>query len=616
MLKNAVLLFAVALIACSGPQQEKNASPEMKYAKDHHSFAEPNQARVSHLNFTIDVDFDKKQINGTAEYDMVLSEDASRIIFDTRNLVIESAQVDGQSVDFEMGTSDPVLGQSLTIPVSPNAQKVQITYHTTEGADALQWLVPEQTAGKEHPFLFTQSQAILARTWLPCQDSPGIRFTYSANVKVPNTLMAVMSASNPQEKNATGEYSFQMNQAIPSYLMALSVGDLVFGEIGPRTGVYAEPSVLDKGVYEFAQMEDMLVAAEKLYGKYAWDRYDVIVLPPSFPFGGMENPRLTFATPTILAGDRSLTALIAHEMAHSWSGNLVTNINWDDFWLNEGFTVYFEQRIMEEVFGREYSEMLALLSRQGLSEEVEEMTKENPEDTHLKLKLSGRDPDEGMTAIAYDKGYFFLRLVEESMGREKFDQFLKGYFTENAFSSMDTERFVEILKSSTTPEEWEKINPESWIYGPGVPENCPVVESQKFEMVDNALNDWMQNATWNDNDWSTHEWLHFINNIPNEVSVDQLRDLDSKTQLTQSGNCEIQAAWYEVAIRQGYAEANDSIQNFLVNVGRRKFLTPLYKALIEVDTSKTRAREIYALARPNYHSVSTQTMDKLLDWQP
>lgn len=585
---------------------------------DVHSFSRPNEAVVKHLDLAIDVNFDQKEISGTATYTIEKSEGADSIVFDTRDLIIESVKTlpDGSAANFTVGKEVDHLGSPLSIPVQKSTEQVAITFRTKPNAEALQWLSPQQTAGKKHPFLFTQSQAILARTWLPCQDSPGIRFTYNATVSVPGELLATMSATNPTERNEEGQYEFEMKQPIPSYLMALSVGNVVFEPIGERTGVYAEPEVIKQAVYEFAEMENMLLAAEKLYGPYAWERYDLIVLPPSFPFGGMENPRLTFATPTILAGDRSLTALVAHELAHSWSGNLVTNATWNDFWLNEGFTVYFEQRIMEALYGREYAEMLATLSLQGLKSEIETISKENPEDTHLKLKLKGRNPDDGMTSIAYDKGYFFLRLLEETVGREKFDAFLNGYFKDNAFKVMNTEQFVDLLQNDLLDSaSWAEVRGEEWIYGPGLPANCPKTNPTRFEAVDKALSNWVNGEAAGNlatAEWTTHEWLRFITRLPDSLSTEQLSELDEAFHFTSSSNSEILAAWFQHTIRNGYAAADPALEKFLIHVGRRKFLTPTYEALIAADPTKETARAIYAKARPNYHAVSYQTIDKLL----
>ena len=603
---------ALTLASCAPkPDSKAQFIADMKRATDHHSFSKPSEAVTTHLQWDATVDFDNRQIHAVATYDMQLAETAERIILDARDLTIHSVTVDGQPVEFELGPERPFLGQPLSIPLTSNAKQVSVDYTTSPDAAAFLWVEGER------PFLFTQSQAILARTWVPCQDSPGIRFTYEANVQVPQELMALMSAVNPTGKSANGQYHFRMDQPIPSYLLALAVGDVEFRSVGEHTGVYATPDLIEAAAYEFAEMEDMLVAAEGLYGKYAWERYDLLVLPAAFPFGGMENPRLTFATPTIIAGDRSLVALVAHELAHSWSGNLVTNATWDDFWLNEGFTVYFEQRIMEAVYGRDISEMLSTLSYQGLVDEVDAIMDVNPSDTHLRLHLRDRDPDDGMTAIAYDKGYFFLRLLEQTVGRASFDAFLKGYFTSHAFQVMDTDSFLEYLNNHllTTDDLRAKVNVAAWVDGPGLPENCPKVASSRIERVDNALNQWVTGSLATE-DLPWEEWLYqeryrFLSNIPDNTSADRMAELDATWRVNETGNNEVLFAWLEQSIRSGYEPAYDRLKSFLVDVGRRKFLTPLYKAMIETD-QQDMAMAIYAKARPNYHSVATGTMDELL----
>lgn len=625
MRKLLLSLLPIVFFACSPNSEEMTESTEQtmeqeqKYAHDAHSYSEPNEAVVTHLELDLYVNFDQKVLKGIANYKIEATTNAKKIVFDTWKLDVKGVK-DGKGNDlaFEVGEFDPTFGSPLTVELLEGTKTISISYLTDPDAKALQWLSPEQTAGKQMPFLFTQSQAILARSWVPCQDSPGIRFTYAANVQVPKGMLALMSAVNPQEKSEDGKYRFYMEQPIPSYLMAMAAGDIEFAPIGDRTGVYAEPSMLEASSYEFDEMDEMLVAAEELYGAYVWERYDLIVLPPSFPFGGMENPRLTFCTPTIIAGDRSLTALVAHELAHSWSGNLVTNATWDDFWLNEGFTVYFERRIMEAVYGREYSEMLAELGMQDVKGTVERLGHEHG-DTHLKLDLEGRDPDEGLTDIAYEKGYFFLRTIEETVGREAFDAFLKSYFNENAFEVMDTEGFLTILneKLLTSEELQNAVNVKAWVYGPGLPESFPDVNSSRFENVETAVGKWTAGTPsdeLNTAEWTTHEWLHFLRNLPSDLSTEKLAELDHAFGFTNSGNNEILAAWFQHTIRNGYSAADSAVEAFLISVGRRKFLTPTYEALIEVDPSKEKARAIYTKARPNYHSVSTGTMDALLDW--
>ncbi len=612
--------MAAYLFAATGcqEQQENNrknqAILDMKRATDHHSFSKPEEAFVTHLDWDATVDFSTRVISATARYAIETSKGAERILFDAVQLNILEVKVDGEAVQWALGPAQEFIGQPLSVPINESSQAVSIRYESAPDAGALLWVEGEQ------PFLFTQSQAILARTWIPCQDSPGIRFTYNAHVKVPEGTMALMSATNPTEQSEDGHYHFKMEQPIPSYLLALAVGNVEFRSVGPHTGVYAVPELIDAAEYEFGEMEQLLIAAENLYGPYAWERYDLLVLPPAFPFGGMENPRLTFATPTIIAGDRSLVALVAHELAHSWSGNLVTNSTWDDFWLNEGFTVYFEQRIMESVYGAEISEMLATLSYQGLIDEVDEIMDTNPDDTHLKLHLQNRNPDDGMTAIAYDKGYFFLRLLEKTVGRETFDAFLKNYFESNAFTVMDTERFIDYLKTNllNTNALLSAVDLEAWIYGPGLPDNCPQVRSIRIENVDATLAAWtsgeLTTAELPWNDWVYQERYRFLSNLDDSIPAMRLAELDAAYAITQTGNNEVLFAWLEQAVRSQYSPCYDRLESFLVQVGRRKFLTPLYRALLETG-QKDRAEMIYAKARPNYHSVATSTMDELLGLQ-
>lgn len=619
-------LLTIMLASCQSEEQPANDTPTTTDTERHdpHSFARKDEAVIKDLHLQLQVDFDKQVLKGVANYQIKAAEDAEHIHLDTRDLTIHLVTLnDGaDTATFTLQDPEPHLGQELIVDLQPNTKSIHIHYTTSPKAAALQWLNPQQTAGKRHPFLFTQSQAILARSWIPIQDSPGIRFTYTAEVEVPDGLMAVMSASNPQEVKEDGVYQFDMSQPIPSYLMALAVGDIRFGAVGPRTGVYAEPELLDASVYEFGDMENMLTQAEELYGAYAWDRYDVIVLPPSFPFGGMENPRLTFLTPTVIAGDRSLTALIAHELAHSWSGNLVTNENWNDFWLNEGFTVYFEGRIMEALYGASYSNMLRQLGYQDLQEELVSLKEEGYwDDTQLKLDLAGRDPDEGLTDIAYEKGALFLRHIESVVGRERFDEFLRNYFSSHAFQTMTTEDFITYLNDNLIQDntDWaEAIAADEWIYGTGLPEDHPVVETDRFATVESAISAW-QNGQAADQlateEWTTHEWLHFLRNIPMELTTEQMTALDEAFGFTESGNSEIVAVWLVLSIHNDYEPAFERLETFLVEVGRRKFLSPIYRALAATDKGMERAREIYSKARPNYHAVSYQSIDAILNWE-
>jgi len=588
---------------------------------DPHSCARPNEVSVRHLQLHLRVDFASRTLAGHATWQLHNPTGATELYLDTRDLLVEAVLLggpDGSPTSFELAPAEPVLGQALRITLEPTTEQVTIRYRTTPTAAALQWLTPAQTAGREQPFLFTQSQAILARTWLPCQDSPGVRFTYEAHIEAPLHLLALMSAANnPQQHDRAGVYQFRQPYPIPAYLMALAVGDLAFTPLSERTGIYAEPTTLPSATHEFVDLEKMVVAAEYLYGPYRWGHYDLLVLPPSFPFGGMENPCLTFVTPTILAGDRSLTSLVAHELAHSWSGNLVTNATWDDFWLNEGFTVYFERRIMEQLYGRNYADMLQVLGFTDLQHTLAELGVHSA-DTHLRLHLTGRDPDEGMTEIAYEKGDYFLLTLEHLVGRPRLDSFIKEYFARHSFQSMDTDGFITYLRQQLLEQEpglEDKLQLTAWIDGPGVPDVAPSVASARFAAVDAARQQWLHGAvaaTLPTINWSSHEWVYLLQALPHSLDTSQLAELDAAFGFTHSGNSEILTAWFPLALAAGYTPADEALHQFLVRVGRRKFLVPLYRALLATPNGADQARQLYAEARPNYHAVATNTLDALL----
>jgi aminopeptidase N len=625
------------LAACAAPpppapvhaKPPNSAAPQASTApaaaapvRDPQSFAHPDEVAVEHLKLDLTVDFQKKILTGRASLRLKNKTGAYRLFLDTHDLDIRRVYLDGNAVaKFTLHEAQPILGSALEIEITPKTQWVSIDYSSRPEAAALQWLDPPQTASKTHPFLLSQSESILARTWVPCQDTPGVRMTYEATLRVPPELLAVMSATNPQKKNATGVYHFEMPQRIPSYLLAIAVGDLEFRPFGPRSGVYAEPQVLDAAAWELADTPKMIDAAEKIYGPYRWDRYDLLVLPPSFPFGGMENPRLTFATPTILARDRSLVSLVAHELAHSWSGNLVTNASWNDFWLNEGFTNYFERRIMEAVSGKDYSDMLWILGRQELDEAIDEAGGPASKDTALHLDLTGRDPDEVPTGVAYEKGSLFLRMLEDNVGRERFDRFLRTYFDTFAFQSMDTARFVAYLKQNLLNGDEalaRQLQIDTWVYGPGIPSNAPVLRSTAFEQVDRQLAVLAQGtpaAQLQTQGWTTHHWLHFLRNLPATTDKAKMAELDAAFHFTATGNSEILDEWLLRALRTGYDPAWPALERFLVGQGRAKFLRPLYVEMAKTPAGAEMALRIYEKARPGYHTLARQGMDKILGWR-
>ncbi|GIU81893.1 MAG: M1 family peptidase [Acidobacteria bacterium] len=594
-----------------------------EFAEDFHSYAEPNKVVVRHVDLDWQVNFSSKIITGFATLTLERFDKSAPLMLDTRDLQIKDVLVskDGKifkKTTFSLGTPDKILGAPLKVDLASDTKFVRVYYSTSPNASGLQWLTPEQTADKRYPFMYSQAQAIHARSFIPLQDSPQIRITYSAKVRTPRNLLAVMSAEGNLEnsKRRGGLYTFKMTKPIPPYLIAIAVGELGFRPLGKRCGVFAEPSVLEKAASEFSDTEKMMEAAERLYGPYRWGRYDILVLPPSFPFGGMENPMLTFATPTILAGDKSLVSVIAHELAHSWSGNLVTNATWRDFWLNEGFTTYIERRIIEVLYGENRREMEAMLGKQGLLRELSSLP---PSDQILHVDLKGRDPDDAFTGVPYEKGALFLRWLEEKFGREKFDKFLRSYFDSHAFKSITTETFVSYLQKNLLevyPGVVSMAEIEEWIEKAGLPKNAPSPYSENFAKVETDarkyLNGEITASEINAKDWTTQEWLKFLDVFSEGLTAERMKELDLRFNLTKTGNSEIAFQWLMLAIRSNYREAYGRLEDFLMNIGRRKFVRPLYVELARTPEGKEFAQRIYAKARNRYHPITQATIDAIL----
>ncbi len=638
----AVMASTLALLAACGQADTKSDMPPLPasatvpvtYERDVHSYAQPQIARVKHVDLDLVADFTAKTLSGTATLDVTGEPGATQVILDARNLEIRSvADASGAPLQFALGAEDPIKGQALTVTVpafeTGQTQKIVVSYATRPDAAALQWLTPAQTAGGVQPFLFSQGQAILTRTWVPTQDSPGIRQTYSAKITVPAALKAVMSAEmlSPEGEPAadgTHSYRFRMTNPVPPYLIALAVGDLAFASVGEGVGVWTEPGRLEAAREEFSEMRQLVDAAEALYGPYRWGRYDLLILPPSFPFGGMENPRLTFATPTVVAGDKSLVSLVAHELAHSWSGNLVTNATWADFWLNEGTTTYFENRIMEAVYGKDRAAMLQVLGWNDLQASLASMP---PADTALHLNLEGRDPDDGMNDIAYEKGAAFLRTIEQAVGRERFDAWLKGYFERNAFRPMTATGFLadiraNLIKGDAALEQ--SLQLDNWIYQPGLPSNAQAPTSTALAAVDTAANAFFvakgpaSAIPWSG--WSTQERQHFLAWRPTGAAASrpwltpaQLADIETTLKLRDEGNAEVLFQWLQVAVAHRYQPAVPTLERFLTSQGRRKFVLPLFTSLwAQGDWGRPIATRLYAQARPGYHPVTAGSVDDVV----
>jgi hypothetical protein len=557
---------------------------------------------------------------------------ATQLVLDTKDLMINDvsqkatdvlgATAKSQTIwvsrPFHLEKPDPILGSALVIDLPPSrktVESIRIDYETSPTASALQWLTPKQTAGRHKAFLYTSSEPIGARTWIPLQDTPRVRVTYKAQIHTASDVIAVMSAENDPKVKRTGEYSFVMTQAIPSYLIALAVGDLEFKETGPRTGVYAERSVAKAAAKEFADTESMIAAGEKLFGPYRWTRYDILVMPPSFPVGGMENPRLSFITPTVIAGDKSLVSMIAHELAHSWSGNLVTSATWRDLWLNEGFAEYLQGRIIGALYGEPRASLEAVLDLRSLRGELSEL---DPLDQVLAIDLRDRDPALAFSRVPYEKGRLFLNYLDAKFGRDRFDAFLRGYFDHFAFKSITTEQFNQYLAENLLDRSPGIVTHEqilAWENASGIPADAVLPGTNALSPVDDARTAWLAGTLQPKKfglDWSVPQWLYFLDGMPAVLSAKQLEGLDQAYGLTRSANAEIEHGWLELVVRNNYQPSHARLEEYLKTIGRRKLIVPLYAGLMKTPAGSDFAKRVYAVARPGYHPEAAAAIDAIV----
>ena len=635
----ALCLAAFSIAACNSSQSDNAGGPtpvDRKAAiapilttpdsKDPHSYARPLEARVTHVALDLDVNFDTKRIGGTATLDIQRSPQAKQIVLDDKGLEIRSiADSSGKPLDYKVGASDPNLGAPLTIALRPDTTKIAIAYRSAPEASALLWLTPEQTAGKKHPYMFSQGESIANRSWIPTQDSPGIRQSWEAWISVPSDLTGVMSAEKGDTADPTPpppdrrSFYYRMDHPVAPYLIAIAVGDLQFQPLGKRTGVWTEPSMMKAAAAELADTEKMVDAAESLYGPYRWGRYDVIVLPPSFPYGGMENPNLTFLTPTFIAGDKSLVSLIAHELAHSWSGNLSTNATWNDFWLNEGMTTYAERRIAEQLDGKKKADEEILLGLDSLDKAIADNGGPTGADTRLHLDIGAtRHPDDVTSDIAYEKGAAFLRTIEAIVGRDRFDSWLKGWFDRHAFQPVTSSIFLDDIRKNLVRGDKAleaKLMLDQWVYGTGIPSNIVRPDPAVFAEVDKAVKSFDSGgapdpAAWAR--WNTGERLRFLTHIGRKQPKERMAALDKALALSKARNSELRFAWLELAVANRYDPALASLRQFLSSQGRGKFVRPLFKALAKDPAwGRKIAASLYPDVRSLYHPMVTRDLDKL-----
>ncbi len=622
------LLFALAMLSLSACSKDAPEFDDYDPARDYFTFANTERFVTDHLELDLDVDFQKREFRGYAMLTMRrLDETATEVILDSRDLDVASAAVlvdkNSAPARFRFGETDELLGTPLIVTLPPEAGEsfvLVLEYATSPESTALQWLPPELTAGGKQPMVFSQSQSIHARSWVPLQDTPALRITYEATIRTPRNLLAVMSADNDPLAARTGEYRFEMPQPIPSYLLAIAVGNFYFAPLGEDTGIYTEPELLDESVYEFADTQAMLETAESMFGPYEWGRYDLLVLPPSFPYGGMENPRLSFLTPSLLAGDRSLVAVVAHELAHSWSGNLVSNRTWRDIWLNEGMTSYIESRLMEVIYDVERANEERVLGYRELLGNFEQV----PEDMQaLAPRMTPEAGEDSQGMIPYYKGQLFLESLEAAFGREAFDEFLNGYFETFAWQTVTTETFLAHLEQDLLNTEGAPLTRaavEPWLYEPGLPADAPVPVSSTLDAAAAASADWssgaMATADIPIDVWSAQAVIHFINSLPQDLAHEKLADLDAVHAFSETRNAEIARAWFIQVAARRYTPAYPHLEAHLNRFGRGRLIAPVYQALAENGEDLSLAREMFERAKATYHPLVVMWISRGLDQAP
>lgn len=618
------LALAMSVPAFAENRNEVSLPPHSPVSPDSSSYANVSRFITRHLVLDLSADFNRRSLSGSVELRLSRKDaKATDLVLDTRDLTIEKVEAASDTnawsaTSFKLDEPHPVFGRALRIVMPPGADRVRVAYATSPNARALQWVPPAQTAGKVHPFLFTQAWAIQARSFIPLQDLPSIRMTYDATIRTPPELVAVMAAEMQPGAAGSGIFRFHMPEAIPSYLIALAIGDLKFKSIGPRSGVWADPSVVEAAAREFADTEQMMASTESIYGPYRWGRYDLLVMPPSFPFGGMENPRLTFASPTIIAGDKSLVSLVAHELAHSWSGNLVNNATWPDFWLNEGFTTYIERRIVERVYGRVRADMDRVIGLKRLKDSRPTLTV--PRDRTLQPDFTGRDPDAAYSEVPYEQGALFLSFLEAQFGRQAFDLFLRQWFDTHAFRSATTGDFLAFLKTrlmDKQPGVVTQAQLQDWIDSEGIPAMAVLPHSDAFAKVAAARDAWLGGGPLDalvsvSRAWSLQEWIHFVDGLPRRLPPAQMTVLDRQFGFTRSPNAVIAQVWFRLAIAARYNPADSALESYLLRIGRRRLIVPLYRELASTPEGKIRAREIFAKARDAYHPSAQTAVEPLL----
>ncbi|KAI8894300.1 peptidase family M1-domain-containing protein, partial [Globomyces pollinis-pini] len=594
---------------------------------DPNSYANTHEIVITHAHLNWNINFNQKLITGSVELSFkAITHGVSLILLDTRYLSIKSiSDTESTDVKFQYLENHSKFGTPLQIqlnhPLQSNeAIKLVIEYQTTDNCTALQWLDKNQTIGKQYPYLFSQCQAIHARSIIPCQDTPGIKFTYSAKVTVERPFVALMSAV---QTNHTGDtFTFEQKTAIPSYLIAIAVGKLEGIKVGPRTTVWSEPEVVKSAAWEFEETELFIKAGEDLLTPYEWGIYDLLILPPSFPYGGMENPCLTFVTPSLIAGDRSLVDVVAHELAHSWMGNLVTNKNWEHFWLNEGFTVFIERKILGRIYGEPFRNFHAILGVKDLQDSVDDFGEAEAHYTCLCPKLANESPDDAYSSVPYEKGFNFLIYLETLLGGSViFEKFIKAYVVEFSHKSITTDDFKMFLYQYFTnqKETLDKVQWNDWLHKPGMPIVTNLFDDSLVKSSQDLAKRWNEHSKSLDlftksefDTFTSNQKVMFLETLSQYEALDTtvMDQLEKAYNLNDYKNCEIKFSWQMLCLKFNAQFIVPHVIDFVTSMGRMKYVRPLYKSLYRSKGGSDVAVKTFQSHRQFYHPICASLVAK------
>ena len=617
MARRRLALSLVALLFLVAAKQRAVRHPELLPSHppaDAFTFANASEVTTRHLALDLTVDFESRTLYGTATHTIENLTGTKTLVLDTFGLDVQSVTLDGSTPTLWSLGQAKEYGQPLTIGIQPTTRTVTIQYVTMQDAPGLHWNTAAQSYGRKEPYLYSLNEPIEARSWIPIQDTPSTRMTWEATLRVPSHLLALMSAeNNPTAPNGAGIYTFRMSKTMPAYLIALAVGRLEFHAFDERTGVYAEPELMSDAIHELQYVPDMVDTAERIIGPYPFVRYDLLLMPPTFTVGGMEHPMLNFIHPfSVVTGNRPAKpeprSLIAHELAHTWAGDLVTLANWNDVWLNEGITSYLTLRILEEMSGTERVELTYFLDRNSYTSYASQQVNRVNSIMHRHVEW----PTNGFGPTGYVKGELFLRTLEDLLGRATLDAFLDRWFERFAYRWVDDQSFLATLAPFVPAGTDLRLN--EWLYEPGLPSNVTAATSsaiytralgraQSFNGGTKIAN--LAPATWTDVEIDL-----FLSLAPAQALRSRMAEVDAALNLTARQSPPTN--WLIHGANAGYAPVLPAIERVLLRGGANGTIMQLYNALRNTATNRAFAREVYARARNRYHPAVQDYVDKLL----